>query len=179
MNDQGGDNGNVHFLAKHNVDCGDGYTILSFRLNPDTDHKNYQYTYECCSIPPTCSTKSIENDHSDVYKSDAISVDRQYVDCGHSYLSSFQLTSANSNPFGSFDSKIKYEYTCCSKENASLKCYEKTTNFDDDGSDNAIFLDRQDFECQPDYGLTSFHLEINNNHDQWRYNFKRCMFDKP
>lgn len=132
----------------------------------------YRYTYECCSIPVSCSSKSITSDASNVVGESAVFLDRQNVTCGQSYLSSFQLKTYRT-------SNIQYEYKCCSKNNVVAKCYENTTEFTDDGDGNTIFLDRQKVECQFDYGLASFQLERHNDHNQWRYNFKCCKFEKP
>lgn len=101
---------------------------------------------------------------------DAVFLDRQNVNCGQSYLSSFQLKTSE------YYTRIKYDYNCCSVSDASVSCYDDSTLFNSDGHGNAFYLDRHTVKCRPDYGLASFKLERNGEDlSQWRYNFKCCM----
>lgn len=71
--------------------------------------------------------------------------------------------------------KYHYRYTCCTTPNA---CYQKTfhNNFTYDGRGNAIYLNRQNVQCQNDDYITYFRLNRNSAGNKVRYTYKCCHF---
>lgn len=48
--DEDGD-GNMVYLDKHNVECGEGEAMTSFRLTRNATNDRVNYTYTCCTMP--------------------------------------------------------------------------------------------------------------------------------
>lgn len=48
--DETGD-GNMVYLDKHNVQCGEGEVMTSFKLGPNESGKRMNYNYTCCRMP--------------------------------------------------------------------------------------------------------------------------------
>ena len=97
-------------------------------------------------------------------------LDRHIVDCGKNKMMQSLHLMRNLTL-----RKYHYRYTCCTTPNA---CYQKTfhNNFTYDGRGNAIYLNRQNVQCQNDDYITYFHLNRNPALNKVRYTYKCCDF---
>ena len=164
-NSEGG--GDVVYLDRHNLDCGNSHTINYFHLVRNGDG-NYRFDYRCCNTPYSCR---------DVWKSTPynrwggrgmVYLDRHVVSCGTQYMSSVWLRRSGD--------RIWYSYRCCEMTHRR-SCYSGHTawSYDGGGSDgNTVYLDRQHLSCYTGYGLTHFHLQRNGGHDHVRYHYTCC-----
>lgn len=68
--------------------------------------------------------------------------------------------------------KYRYKYRCC---NTQLPCnsVKKSTEFDDDGNGNTIFLDRQNIDCDGQY-INNFKLQRNNGGNKVKFTYTCC-----
>ena len=98
-NDSG--SGKVQYLDRHRVDCGNGHTIASFKLERNPPRLNkYRYTYKCCNTPFNCNSVSKHTNYNIKKDRGAVYLDRHRVSCSDQYLSTFQLD----------HSLVSYEY---------------------------------------------------------------------
>ena len=114
VEDDGG--GNLIFLDRQNVDCGDDAAISQFHLVRDGDTKQH-YAYTCLTGPthPSLGECSVQqtapNDGGGVGGDQVEYLDRHRVECpGKNVLTRFQLRTPDG---GEQDGKIFYEFTCC------------------------------------------------------------------
>lgn len=167
FNDNGG--GNVIFLDRHDLNC-DNKAINQFRLI--NNGNQYKYEAKCLAGSYNQSvgknTDFSSNGYSDSnYRNNMIYLDRHNVDCGdNALLSRLQLVN---NP--AYDS-IRYDYTCL-PTNKNLTCRTVTTNVDDAGNGNTIYLDRQNLQCNQDEGISQFKLS-RPSENQIQYSYKCC-----
>ena len=105
--------GNIAYLDRHNVDCGNGGFLTQFHFNRNSD--NMQYSYKCGHADNlTCRSVGTEwNDSgtSPGERGNGIGyLDRHNVSCGvDEVISQFQLQTSDGTR------KIRYVYNCCKK----------------------------------------------------------------
>lgn len=71
---------------------------------------------------------------------------------------------------------IRYQYKCCKIDRANT-CYpqRRTSVYSDDGSGQAIYLDRHAADCGTTGFISDFRVERNPNQGHIRYNYNCCM----
>ncbi|OAD19459.1 hypothetical protein THIOM_004905 [Candidatus Thiomargarita nelsonii] len=95
-------NGNIIFLDRHHVNCGNK-ALLGFRLfRPTGSTIAYKYTCGSRSMGQITTKRTGTNDDGN---GNLIFLDRHHVDCGNKVLLGFRL-------FRPTGSTIAYEYTC-------------------------------------------------------------------
>jgi len=161
--------GKVYYLDRHNVTCNvDG--LNGFHLKTDNDNATMQYEYKCLTGLDTSdggehnTTPDVDGDppHS-VY------LDRHTVDCNNKPITQFKL---HRNSAGD---KIFYKYHCAKGPNSNI-CRDVTTNYNDQGGGNVIYLDRHDVKCNEGEYLSKFRLDVDDNDTtgKYRYEYKCC-----
>ena len=170
FNEQGG--GNVVYLDKHNVSCSIDSLggINGFHLKTDHDNATMQYEYKCLNGIDT----SDGSDHSTTPDVDGdpahtVYLERHTVDCNNKPITQFKLQ-RNSD-----GDKIFYNYHCAKGPNSNT-CRDVTTNYNDQGGGNVIFLDRHDVKCNEGEYLSKFRLDADDNDltGKYRYEYKCC-----
>ena len=170
FNDNG--TGKVYYLDRHNVSCNIDSLggINGFHLKTDTDNATMQYEYKCLNGIDT-SDGSDHNTTPDVDGDPPHSVylDRHTVDCGTKPITQFRL---NRNSAGD---KIFYKYHCAKGPNSNT-CRDVTTNYNDQGGGNVIYLDRHNVKCNEGEYLSKFRLDADDNDTtgKYRYEYKCC-----
>ena len=165
--------GKVYYLDRHNVDCGHDHEpdgLNRFQLKTDNDNATMQYEYKCLTGLDTTdggehnTTPDVDGDppHS-VY------LDRHTVDCGTKPITQFKLH-RNSDK-----DKIFYKYHCAKGPNSNT-CRDVTTNYNDQGGGNVIYLDRHAVSCNEGEYLSKFRLDADDNDTtgKYRYEYKCC-----
>ena len=141
-----------------------------FQLKNDNDNATMQYEYKCLTGLDTSdggehnTTPDVDGDppHS-VY------LDRHTVDCATKPITQFRL---HRNSEGD---KIFYKYHCA-KGPASSTCRDVTTEYNDQGAGNVIYLDRHAVKCNEGEYLSKFRLDADDNDTtgRYRYEYKCC-----
>ena len=146
FDDEGG--GNVFYLDRHQLKCGESQAISQFRLERNGGGK-YRYAYTCCSTQLPCSQVNlVQNAFTEA--SDSFFLDRQNIDCLQSYINGFKVDRS-----GNY---LRYAYPCC-YVNEDKECYDAQTALSYNGKGNTIYLDRQEVSCKKFHTLTRFKLE--------------------
>lgn len=95
-------------------------------------------------------------------------LDRHRMNCGGSgaILSMFHLERSGDN--------MRYKYTCCKIQGSVCSLTHEYTVFSDDGSGDAVHLDRHAAECSSTGFINDMKVERNSGHNQIRYNYYCC-----
>lgn len=164
FNDEG--SGNTVYLDRHNITC-DSNGIKRFRLVRDGQGK-YRYDYTCMSGGDLGSSTSKNTGFNDEGNGNVVYLDRHNIDCGsNSVLSQFKLNRSGQNQY-------RYDYSCLSS-NKPLQCRSVTTQGNDDGGGNAVYLDRHDINCNDDETLSQFKLTRPTG-NTIQYQYKCCKY---
>ena len=167
--------GKVYYLDRHNVSCNIDSLggINGFQLKNDyTDDTNHTmaYEFECLNGIDT----SDGSDHNTTPDVDGdpphtVYLDRHTVDCATKPITQFRL---HRNSEGD---KIFYKYHCA-KGPASSTCRDVTTEYNDQGAGNVIYLDRHAVKCNEGEYLSKFRLDADDNDTtgRYRYEYKCC-----
>ena len=155
--DAGG--GNVVFLERQNIDCGDDGLYGFKYVHSDTNKLRYDYT--CMErIDASNESKSTPyGEHGgDQYGNSGTSTDylaNHIVDCGRKPISRFKL--AHHGVEGG--TRINYEYTCSNKE-ALGQCEIRETPFNTERVGPLTFdLQHHNINCNDGEALTQFVFE--------------------
>lgn len=157
--------GQVQYLDRHILDCGDQKVINQFNLHREGN--NFRYNYKCSTggAPFTgiLSKNTPDNENNRGYVE---YLDRHDVKCDDdSFLSYFRLvTGANST--------MRYDYRC-SKTDKPLTCRSLSTPQDERG--DTYYLDRHNIKCKDDEALQRFKLETTLD-GKIAYNYTCCKF---
>ena len=165
--------GKVYYLDRHNVDCGydhDPDGLNGFQLKSNNDNATIQYEYKCLTGIDT-SDGGEHNTAPDVDGDPPHSVylDRHTVDCKNKPITQFKL---HRNSTGD---KIHYKYHCAKGPNSNT-CRDVTTEYNDQGAGNVIYLDRHAVSCNEGEYLSKFRLDADDNDTtgRYRYEYKCC-----
>ena len=156
--------GQVQYLDRHILDCGDQKVINQFNLHREGN--NFRYNYKCSTggAPFTgiLSKNTPDNENNRGYVQ---YLDRHDVKCDDdSFLSYFRLvTGANST--------MRYDYRC-SKTDKPLTCRSLSTPQNERG--DTYYLDRHNIKCEDDEALQRFKLETPDG--KIAYNYTCCKF---
>ena len=164
--------GKVYYLDKHNVSCNIDSLggINGFHLKTDHDNATMAYEFGCLNGIDT----SDGSDHNTTPDVDGdpphtVYLDRHTVDCATKPITQFRL---HRNSEGD---KIFYKYHCA-KGPASSTCRDVTTEYNDQGAGNVIYLDRHAVKCNEGEYLSKFRLDADDNDTtgKYRYEYKCC-----
>lgn len=151
-NDDGG--GNLIFLDRHSVDCGDKSIMNQFHLNREKDangsYNKIQYNYTCHTGRDGKLTQKNSGDNEDG-GGNIIYLDRHSVNCEDQFINQFRLTRPSGNT-------IRYDYKCSDTPIDEGTCRTDRIAPQEDGGGNLIYLDRQNVSCKDGEALTKFRL---------------------
>jgi len=162
--------GNVVYLDRHDVSCNkDG--LRRFKLNTD-DSGDYNIRYEFGCLTGLGITETTGKETTldvDGDPAHTVYLDRHTVDCDNKPITQFRL-GRNSD-----GDKIQYKYKC-GNTTASNSCRDVTTEYNDQGEGNVIYLDRHDVKCNEGEYLSKFRLDVKDDDPQgkYRYEYKCC-----
>jgi hypothetical protein len=182
--DDGDDN--VHYLDRHNVDCGNsGNSSISEMVLHHPESSQFSYDYMCCdnAFGDRCYTRYTDW-NADGYVPGtnpwqfAIAyLGRHNVACERGdTLSQVQLESQGDGPPSG---QMRYRYTCCQRNPGvlPLKCSAYQTNPSGSGHDVDIHeLDRHNIKCPSAQFLEQFVLQTEGGSldGDIFYNFTCC-----
>jgi len=156
--DAGG--GNVFFLDKHHINCGNN-GINQFKYsNPGNNTLRYDYT---------CLEELNEMNSDTNYTNYATSggntiyLDKLHVNCDNNPILNFKLHTEDYN--------IRYNYQCGTRSAPQNDCRDIKTRESEESS-NSAFLDKQNVICNHDEVLTQF--KLNRNGQKWWYDYRCC-----
>lgn len=99
--------GNVIFLDRHNLDCGENSYISQFKLDSMGKPYDYQYNYTCKKSKKPLKCRTIINDPTYDGNGNFVFLDRQNVKCNNDeVINQFKL-------FRPSENTISYSYNCC------------------------------------------------------------------
>jgi hypothetical protein len=158
-------NGNIFFLDRADVKCGDNEAISQFKLNRSGN--NLFYEYQCIKsnkITNKCESKKTDPNEVDVYHTkSAHYLDKHNMRCeSNSVIRRFKLERSGN--------RIYYDYLCCKNTNRPL-CMNRITDGSDKGDLSTYYLDRQNVFAGPKSAFTRINL---NNGSQFSYSFTPC-----
>jgi len=157
-------NGEVFFLDRHDMKCGENEAISYFRL--ERRGGEYRYKYECCPTFDSCANRLVRNDFTPAYN--AYYLDRQHIQCNGDFITSLSMNRDGNN--------LRYSYDCCASNKKKI-CYTSNTDYTYSGEGNTVYLDRQsDLKCKSGFSFTSIRLKRDG--DQWMYEYKCCKATK-
>jgi len=160
--DDGG--GNVIFLDRQHVNCGDD-ALNRFQLTRPSGNR-ISYRVHCLEGVNNSSTGwNYTGGNSDGGGNMTV-LKNHKVDCGDKAISEFVLR----RPTGT---QINYAFRCSNLPHTG-QCREMVTSYDADGSGNSVYLDRQNVSCGEGEAMSSFVLEQNSSKNRVRYNYKCC-----
>ena len=166
--------GNVIYLDRHNVSCNkDG--LNRFQLKNDyTDDTNHTMAYEFGCLTGLGITETTEKQTTADVDGDpphTVYLDRHTVDCDNKPITQFKL---DRRIDGEWEG-IFYNYKC-GNTTASNSCRDVTTEYNDQGDGNVIYLDRHDVKCNEGEYLSKFRLDVNDDDTlgKYRYEYKCC-----
>ena len=156
-NDDGG--GNLIYLDRHSVDCGDKSIMNQFHMNREKDangsYNKIQYNYTCHTGREGKLTQKNSGDNEDG-GGNIIYLDRHSVNCEDQFINQFRLTRPSGNT-------IRYDYKCSDTPVDEETCRTDKIAPQEDGGGNLIYLDRQNVNCKDDEALTKFRLTRPSN----------------
>jgi len=156
-NDDGG--GNAIYLDRHHVECGDDAINRLHLYRPSMSQIAYEYG--CTPLSNANSTDKYTNGNDDG-GGNVIFLDRHTVNCEDKALQYIHLQRPTSNT-------IQYHYQCSDKPLSNVKDYFTASN--EDGSGNAVYLDRHDVACPSNEVLSYLRLERPTSNTM-RYHYK-------
>ena len=159
-NDWGG--GNMIFLDRHTVDCGDD-GLNEFKLGRPSPAQ-IQYKYKCLDGINSPANINKDTGANDWGGGNTIFLDRHNVDCAKNPIAKFRLVRPQPNT-------IRYDYTCNSKK-VSGPCRDADTGWNQE-SNQQIYLDRHDVKCNDNEVITKFKLNRDGK-GKFRYDYTCC-----
>ena len=100
-------NGNVIFLDRHNVDCGQNAFLSQFALDRGGTGNQIRYSYKCANTDKNLTCRNVSTPANSDGFGNIIYLDRHDVKCNNDeVLSGFHLTRPSTN-------QIQYNYKCC------------------------------------------------------------------
>ena len=158
--------GNIFYLDRADVNCGDNEGISQFKLNRSGN--NFFYEYACAKsdkITNECTPKKTDhNDVSNNHESSAHFLDRHDMNCEkNNVIRRFKL--------GRSGNRIYYDYLCCKTRNTET-CNDRTTGGSDKGDHSTYYLDRQSVIAE---AFTAFSRIKLNNGNQFSYTTTQCF----
>ena len=157
-------NGNMIYLDRHNLDCGDD-GLSQFKLERPSGNR-IRYTYTCKEGINSAGTNK-NTGSNDWGGGNTVYLDRHNVDCGTKPIAQFKLV----RPAGN---KIRYDYRCSNRPSTG-PCRGANTGWNQESNKN-IYLDRHNVRCNSDEVITQFKLN-RNGRGKFRYDYKCCKMN--
>ena len=162
--------GKVYYLDRHSVNCNnDGLRRFQLKTvnQPDGENNTIAYEFGCLTgLGITETTGKETTPDVDGDPPHTVYLDRHTVDCDNKPITQFRL---HRNSDGD---KIHYKYSC-GNTIPSSSCRDVTTNYNDQGAGNVIYLDRHAVSCNEGEYLSKFRLDAGDT-DKYRYEYKCC-----
>jgi len=156
--DAGG--GNVFFLDKHHINCGNN-GINQFKYsNPGNNTLRYDYT---CLEELNEMNSDINYTNYATSGGNTIYLDKLHVNCDNNPILNFKLHTEDYN--------IRYNYQCGTRSAPQNDCRDIKTRESEESS-NSAFLDKQNVICNHDEVLTQF--KLNRDGQKWWYAYRCC-----
>lgn len=165
-NDGGG--GNAIYLDRHDINCGNnGINRLYYKRTGDN---TFQYQYNCTNggvlDPNLIKTATPFNDEGG---GNTIYLDRHNADCGDNKV--MTRVHLNRDQAG----KYQIEYNCATnKQSQKLKCRNVSTQMNDYGNGNSIYLDRHNIVCDNNEAISQLRLVRSADGLKYQYQYTCC-----
>ena len=165
--------GKVYYLDRHHVNCNnDGLRRFQLKTvnQPDGENNTIAYEFGCLTglgITETTGKETTADVDGD--PPHTVYLDRHTVDCDNKPITQFRL---HRNSDGD---KIHYKYSC-GNTIPSNSCRDVTTEYNDQGAGNVIYLNRHNVKCDEGEYLSKFRLDADDNDTtgKYRYEYKCC-----
>ena len=160
--------GKVYYLDRHHVNCNnDGLRRFQLKTVNQPGGENNTIAYEFGCLTGLGITETTEKETEADVDGDpphTVYLDRHTVDCDNKPITQFKLHRKDGD-------KIQYKYQC--GDTTSNSCRDVTTEYNDQGDGNVIYLNRHDIKCNEGEYLSKFRLNAGDN-DKYRYEYKCC-----
>ena len=165
--------GKVYYLDRHHVNCNnDGLRRFQLKTvnQPGGENNTIAYEFGCLTglgITETTGKETTLDVDGD--PPHTVYLDRHTVDCDNKPITQFRL---HRNSDGD---KIHYKYSC-GNTIPSNSCRDVTTEYNDQGAGNVIYLNRHNVKCDEGEYLSKFRLDADDNDTtgKYRYEYKCC-----
>jgi len=163
--------GKVHYLDRHHVNCNnDGLRRFQLKTVNQPDGENNTIAYEFGCLTGLGITETTEKETTLDVDGDpphSVYLERHTVDCGNKPITQFKLHRKDGD-------KIQYKYQC--GDTTSNSCRDVTTEYNDQGAGNVIYLNRHNVKCDEGEYLSKFRLNVNDDdtNPKYRYEYKCC-----
>ncbi|WP_228732882.1 hypothetical protein [Pseudoalteromonas ostreae] len=156
-NDDG--QGNFVFFDRHFVDCGSDAINSLHLIRPSAAQIAYEYG---CTVLSNAINNNVYTPANDDGGGNVIFLDRHTVNCEDKALQYLHLQRVTA-------STVQYHYQCSDKRLSNVNDYFTPAN--EDGSGNAIYLDRHNVSCPASQVLSYLRLE-RPTANTMRYHYK-------
>jgi hypothetical protein len=177
LNADGG--GNSVYLDRHNVACNrHGVTnrvMTEWKLSRAGTNDKMQVLYQCCDVPTGLdSCEDMETPLNDDGGGNSVYFDRHNVKCpANKVMTQWYLSRAGTH------NKIQFKYQCCSVKPPEAGCFAQSTQFNQVGDGNVVYLDRHDAVCPSGTMMSQWRLGRNAGHTQIDINYNCCASAAP
>src|SRR6056300_1366186 len=161
--------GKVYYLDRHHVNCNnDGLRRFQLKTvnQPDGENNTIAYEFGCLTglgITETTGKETTLDVDGD--PPHTVYLDRHTVDCDNKPITQFRL---HRNSDGD---KIHYKYSC-GNTIPSNSCRDVTTEYNDQGAGNVIYLNRHNVKCDEGEYLSKFRLDADDNDTTGKYRYE-------
>ena len=161
--------GKVYYLDRHHVNCNnDGLRRFQLKTvnQPDGENNTIAYEFGCLTglgITETTGKETTADVDGD--PPHTVYLDRHTVDCDNKPITQFRLHRKDGD-------KIHYKYSC-GNTIPSNSCRDVTTEYNEQGDGNVIYLDRHAVNCNEGEYLSKFRLDAGDT-GKYRYEYKCC-----
>ena len=168
--------GNTVYLDRHDINCGNnGINRLHYQRTGDN---TFQYQYNCTnggvldSDLNNITTGANDSGLQDqTFRGSSIYLDRHNVNCGDNKV----MTRIHLNQGVIDGGSYHYEYNCAAnKQIQNLKCRNVSTQMNDYGGGNSIYLDRHNIVCQNNEALSQLRLVRSPDGLNYQYQYTCC-----
>ena len=139
---------------------------------PDGENNTIAYEFGCLTgLGITETTEKQTTADVDGDPPHTVYLDRHTVDCDNKPITQFKLDRRIDGEWKG----IFYKYTC-GNTTASNSCRDVTTEYNDQGAGNVIYLNRHNVKCDEGEYLSKFRLDAKDDDPQgkYRYEYKCC-----
>jgi len=163
--------GKVYYLDRHHVNCNnDGLRRFQLKTVNQPGGENNTIAYEFGCLTGLGITETTEKETEADVDGDpphTVYLDRHTVDCDNKPITQFKLHRKDGD-------KIQYKYQC--GDTTSNSCRDVTTEYNDQGAGNVIYLNRHNVKCDEGEYLSKFRLDADDNDTtgKYRYEYKCC-----
>ena len=168
------------YLARHNLQCDDGYGLNSFQLVLNDDKSEFMYKYKCCALNIPCTNTEKYSTYQAFGDGYPVYLDRHSIDCNSKFMTGFQLMKADGDLFIGdlidghlIDGDYRYRYNCCEGKYGT-SCIDIRNDFTSGNADTKE-LSLQNVSCPERYVISWFHLMRDSIGTKWTYKYRCCI----